>query len=122
MLLAVHRARPPSWNRDMAKIFGTAFAFMLVWTTSATAVETPAAGLYRALTDLCLDRYLRDKDLNEAQLNTARPLIVHCDCMARFLFFYMDAEAIRQLETRIPDKIASNWDDAAQRCSALILR
>jgi hypothetical protein len=25
----------------------------------------------------------------------------------------MDAEAIRQLETRIPDKISSNWDDAA---------
>ena len=106
----------------MVKISGTAFAFVLVWSTSATAVETPAAGLYRALTDLCLDRYLRDKDLNAAQSNTGRPLIVHCDCMARFLFSFMDAEAIRQLETRIPDKITSNWDDAAQRCSALILR
>jgi hypothetical protein len=106
----------------MAKISGTAFAFVLVWSTSATAVETPAAGLYRALTDLCLDRYLRDKDLNDAQLNTGRPLIVQCDCMARFLFSYMDAEAIRQLETRVPDKITSNWDDAAQRCSSLILR
>jgi hypothetical protein len=106
----------------MVKISGTAFAFMLVWNTSATAVETSAAGLYRALTDLCLDRYLRDKDLNDAQLNTGRPLIVHCDCMARFLFSYMDAEAIRQLETRIPDKITLNWDDAALKCSALILR
>jgi hypothetical protein len=121
-LLVWYRARPPSWNRDMVKISGAAFAFVLVWSTSATAVETPAAGLYRALTDLCLDRYLRDKDLNDAQLSTGRPLIVHCDCMARFLFSYMDAEGIRQLETRIPDKIASNWDDAAQRCSALILR
>jgi hypothetical protein len=121
-LLVWYRARPPSWNRDMVKISGAAFASVLVWSTSATAVETPAAGLYRALTDLCLDRYLRDKDLNDAQLNTGRPLIVHCDCMARFLFSYMDAEAIRQLETRIPDKITSNWDDAAQRCTALILR
>ena len=106
----------------MIKTSGAAFAFVLVWSTAATAIETPTAGLYRALTDLCLDRYLRDKDLNDAQLNTGRPLIVHCDCMARFLFSYMDAEAIRQLETRIPDKITSNWDDAALRCSALILR
>jgi hypothetical protein len=106
----------------MVRVSGTAFAFVLVWSTSATAVETPAAGLYRALTDLCLDRYLRDKDLNEAQLNSGRPLIVHCDCMARFLFSYMDAEATRQLESRIPDKITSNWADAAERCSALILR
>jgi len=29
----------------------------------------------------------------------------------------MDAEAIRQLETRNPDKISENWDDAAQRCN-----
>jgi len=42
--------------------------------------------------------------------------------MARFFFSSMDAEAIRQLETRIPDKISSIWDDAAQRCSTLILR
>ena len=106
----------------MAKTSAAAFAFVLVLGTSATAIETPAASLYRALTDLCLDRYLSDKDLNAAQLNTARPLIVHCDCMARFLFSSMDAEAIRQLETRIPDKITSSWDDAAQRCSTLILR
>ena len=106
----------------MVKTSGAAFAFVLVWSTSATAIETPAASLYRALTDLCLDRYLRDKDLNAAQLNTARPLIVHCDCMARFLFSSMDAEAIRQLETRIPDKITSNWNDAALRCSSKILR
>jgi hypothetical protein len=106
----------------MIKISGATFVFVLVWSTSATAIETPAAGLYRALTDVCLDRYLRDKDLNDAQLNTGRPLIVHCDCMARFLFPYTDADAIRQLETRIPDKITSNWDDAALRCSALLLR
>jgi hypothetical protein len=106
----------------MVKISGAIFAFVLVWSTSATAIETPAASLYRVLTDLCLDRYLRDKDLNDVQLNTGRPLIVHCDCMARFLFSYMDADAIRQLETRIPDRIASNWDDAALRCSALLLR
>jgi hypothetical protein len=106
----------------MLKISGAASAFVLVWSASATAIETPAAALYRALTDVCLDRYLRDKDLNEAQLNTGRPLIVHCDCVARFLFSYMDAEATRQLETLIPDKITSNWDDAAQRCTALILR
>ena len=106
----------------MVRISGAAFAFVLVWSTSTTAVETPAASLYRALTDLCLDRYLGDKDLNAAQLNTGRPLIVHCDCMARFLFYSMDAEATRQLETRVPDKITSNWDDAAQRCSTLVLR
>jgi uncharacterized membrane protein YphA (DoxX/SURF4 family) len=47
---------------------------------------------------------------------------VHCDCMARFFFSSMDAEAIRQLETRIPDKISSNWDDAAQRCCAAYLQ
>jgi hypothetical protein len=106
----------------MAKASAAAFAVALVWSTSATAIETPAASLYRALTDLCLDRYLSDKDLNAAQSNTGRTLIVHCDCMARFLFPSMDAEAIRQLETRIPDKITSNWDDAAQRCSTLVLR
>jgi hypothetical protein len=117
-----YRTRQPSWNRDMAKTSAAAFAFVLVLGTSATAIETPAARLYRSLTDLCLDRYLTDKDLNAAQLNTGRPLIVHCDCMARFLFSSMDAEAIRQLETRIPDKITSSWDDAAQRCSTLILR
>jgi hypothetical protein len=98
------------------------FAFVLVWATSATAVETPAASLYRTLTDLCIDRYLGDKDLNEAQLNTSRPLIVHCDCLARFLFPYMDVEAMRQLETRVPDKFTSNWDDAALRCSTFMLR
>ena len=70
----------------MAKTSAAAFAFALVWSTSATAIETPAASLYRALTDLCLDRYLSDKDLNAAQSNTGRPLIVHCDCMARFCF------------------------------------
>jgi hypothetical protein len=98
------------------------FAAALPRRAAVAAVETPAAGLYRVLTDLCPDRYLRDKDLNDAQLNTGRPLIAHCDCMARFLFSYMDAEATRQRETRIPDKITSNWDDAALRCSALILR
>jgi hypothetical protein len=94
----------------------------LLWSASATAIDTPAARLYRALTDVCLDRYLRNDDLNTAQLNTGRPLIVHCDCMARFLFPGMDDEAIRQLETRIPDKVAASWDDAAQRCSSVILR
>jgi len=85
-------------------------AFLLLWSTSATAIETPAARLYRALTDVCLDHYLRDNDLNAAQLNTGRPLIVHCDCMARFLFPGMDDEAIRQFETRMPDNVASSWD------------
>jgi hypothetical protein len=97
----------------MLKTSGAAFAFGLVWSTSATAIETPAARLYRALTDVCLDHYLKNKELNTAQLITERPLIVHCDCMARFFFFSMDTEAIRQLETRIPDKISSTWDDAA---------
>jgi len=106
----------------MAKPFIAAFALWLVLSASASAVETPAANLYRALTDLCIDRYLTDKDLNEAQINSGRPLIAHCDCMARFLFPYLDAEAIRQLETRIPEKITSNWDDAAIKCSALLLR
>ena len=106
----------------MVKISGATLAFVLAWSTSTTAIETPAAGLYRALTDVCLDRYLTDKELNDAQKITGRPLIVHCDCMARFLFFFMDTEAIRQLQTRIPDQIASNWDDAALRCSALIQR
>jgi hypothetical protein len=99
-----------------------AVAFGLLWSTSAVAIETPAARLYRALTDVCVDHYLRDNDLNAAQLNTARPLIVHCDCMARFFFPDVDDEGIRQLETRIPDKVKSNWDDVAQRCSTLILR
>jgi hypothetical protein len=106
----------------MLKTFGAAFAFGLVWSTSATSIETPEARLYRALTDVCLDHYLKNKELNTAQLITERPLIVHCDCMARFFFFSMDTEAIRQLETRIPDKISSSWDDAAQRCSTQILR
>jgi hypothetical protein len=114
----VHTSR----YRDMAKVSRAAFAFVLAWSTSALSVETPAARVYRALTDVCLDRHLKDSDLNAAQLNTGRPLIVHCDCMARFLFSYMDAEAIRELETRIPDKITSNWDDAALRCTTLILR
>ena len=106
----------------MIKTSGAAFALALMWCTSATAIETPAARLYRAVTDVCLDHYLKDKDLNADQLDTGRPLILHCDCMARFLFHYMDAEATCQLETRIPDKIASNWDDAALRCSSKILR
>ena len=111
----------PAIVRNMVKISG-AVAFGLLWGASATAIETPAARLYRTLTDVCVDHYLRNDDLNAAQLNTGRPLIVHCDCMARFFFPDMDDEAIRQLEIRIPDKIKSNWDDAAQRCSTLILR
>jgi hypothetical protein len=107
--------------QNMAQI-SSVLAFVLLWSTSATAIDTPAARLYRALTDVCLERYLRNNDLNTAQLNTGRPLIVHCDCMARFLFPDMDDEAIRQFETGIPDKVTSNWDDAAQRCSTLILR
>jgi hypothetical protein len=106
----------------MEKPFGAAFALALVWSASATATETPAARLYRALTDVCLDHYLRDKELNAAQSITGRPLIVHCDCMARFFFSSMDTEAIRQLETRIPDVISSNWSDAAERCSTQIFR
>ena len=105
----------------MVKI-SRAVAFALLWSASATAIETPAARIYRALTDVCLDHYLSNNDLSTAQLNTGRPLIVHCDCMARFLFPDMDDKAIRQFETRIPDKVASSWDDAAQRCSTLILR
>jgi hypothetical protein len=42
--------------------------------------------------------------------------------MARFFFSFMDAEAIRQLETRIPDKVSSSWADAAQRCATQIFR
>jgi hypothetical protein len=98
-------------------ISSAALAFVLVWYTPATAIETPTARLYRAVTDLCLDHYLRDKVVNADQLNTGQSLIVHCDCMARFLFSYMDADAVRQLETRIPDKIKSNWDDAALTCA-----
>ena len=105
----------------MVKI-SSAVAFALLWSASATAIETPAARIYRALTDVCLDHYLKNNDLNTAQLNTGRPLIVHCDCMARFFFSSMDTEAIRQLETRIPDVILSNWGDAAQRCSTQIFR
>jgi hypothetical protein len=101
----------------MMKRSGAAFAFVLIWSTSATAIETPTARLYRTVTDLCLDHYLRDKVANTDQLNTGQSLIVHCDCMARFLFSFMDDEAIRQLETRIPDKIQSNWNDAALVCS-----
>jgi hypothetical protein len=106
----------------MPKISGALFAFVLVWSTSASAIETPAARLYRTLTDLCLDHYLSDNETNAAQLITGRPLIVHCDCMARFFFSFMDAEAIRQLETRIPDKVSSSWADAAQRCATQIFR
>src|SRR3954471_18460165 len=98
-----------------------AFAVVLGWNTFAAATDTPSANLYRTLTDVCLDRYLSDNDLNAAQLNTGRPLIVQCDCIARFLFPSMNAEAIRQFETRIPDKVTSNWDDAALRCTNLIL-
>ena len=105
----------------MVKI-SSAVAFVLLCATSATAIETPAARLYRALTDVCLDHYLNNNDLNIAQLNTGRPLIVHCDCMARFLFPGIDDEAILQFETRIPDKVTSSWADAAQRCSTLIMR
>src|SRR6186997_1296664 len=104
------------------KISGVVFAFVLAWSTSATAIDTPAARLYRATMDICLEHYLSDKDLNADQLNTGRALILHCDCMARFLFSYMDAEAIFQLETRIPDRITSNWGDAALKCSTQILR
>jgi hypothetical protein len=32
------------------------------------------------------------------------------------------SEANRQLETRIPDVISSNWSDAAERCSTQIFR
>src|SRR6476659_2001162 len=99
-----------------------ALAVVLLWSTSATAIETPAARLYRSVTDVCLDRYLSNNDLNTAQLLTGRPLIVQCDCIARFLFPYMDDEAARQFETRIPDKVTSNWDDAVLRCSNVILR
>jgi len=113
---------PLRQRQNMLKTSGAAFVVVLAWSTSATAIETPEARLYRALTDVCLDHYLRDKELNDAQSITGRPLIVHCDCMARFFFSSMDTEAIRQLETRIPDKISSSWDDAAQRCSTQILR
>ena len=106
----------------MIKISGAAFAAVLVWSISATAMETPAARLYRAVTDVCLEQYLKDKEINADQLNTGRPLILHCDCIARVLFLFMDAEAIQQLETRIPDKIKSNWDDAILRCSSKIFR
>jgi len=106
----------------MAQLSAAAFALVLLWCTSATAIDLPAARLYRALMDVCVNRYLSDTDLNAAQINTGRPLIVQCDCIARFLFPYMDEEAIRQFETRIPDKVSSNWDDAALRCSNVILR
>ena len=111
------RPRALGGCNGLLAISGAAFAFVLVWSTSATAIETPTARLYRAVTDLCLDHYLRDKVLNADQLNTGQSLIVHCDCVARFLFSYMDADAVRQLETRIPDKIKSNWDDAALTCA-----
>jgi hypothetical protein len=108
--------------QGMSKISAAAFGLILLWQMSAAAIETPAARLYRAITDVCLDRYLSDNDLNTAQLNTGRPLIVQCDCIARFLFFYMDDEATRQFETRIPDKVTSNWDDAVLRCTNVITR
>jgi len=82
----------------MRKITGSVFIFASLWISSATAIEMPAARLYRALTDLCIDHHLRDKDMNDAQLDTGWPLSVHCDCLARFLFPYMDDEAVRQLE------------------------
>jgi hypothetical protein len=108
--------------QNMIKIPAVAFAVVLLWNTPATAIETPAARLYRAIMDVCLDRYLSDNDLNSAQLETGRPLIVQCDCVARFLFPYMDDEATRQFETRIPDKVTSNWDDAVLRCTNVITR
>ena len=101
---------------------GVALVVVLMWSTSAVAIDTPAARVYRVLTDVCVDRYLTDNDLNAAQLNTGRPLIVQCDCIARFLFPFVDDNALREFETRIPDKIASNWDDAVLRCSNVILR
>jgi hypothetical protein len=101
----------------MTRTSGVAFALVLACSTSATAIETPTARLYRAVTDLCLEHYLSDKVVNADQLNTGQSLIVHCDCMARFVFPYMDAEAARQLETRIPDNIKSKWDDAALTCA-----
>jgi hypothetical protein len=115
------------WSRgavivqNTMKLSGASFALVLLTNLSATAIETPAARLYRAITDVCLDRYLSNNDLNTAQLNTGRPLIVQCDCIARFLFPYMDDEAARQFETRIPDKVKSNWDDAVLRCTNVIL-
>ena len=108
-------------DRDMVKLSCATFAFVLVWSTSATAIETPAAGLYRVLTDLCLDRYLRDRDLNDAQLNTGRPLIVHCDCMARFLVSYMDADAIRRWRRAFQTKLRQIGMMPLE-CSALLLR
>ena len=106
----------------MTKPVLAALALWLMSGASATVAETPAAHLYRAVTDVCIDRYLSDKDLNAAQLSSGRSLIVQCDCMARFLFPYMDTEASRQLETSIPEKITSNWDDAALKCSGLLAR
>ena len=105
-----------------SKMSAAAFCLVLLWHMSATAIEMPAARLYRAIIDVCLDRYLTNNDLNTAQENTGLPLIVQCDCIARFLFSYMDDEATRQFETRIPDKVTSNWDDAVLRCSNVILR
>jgi len=104
------------------KSASAALFLVFAWSLPATAIDTPKASLYHALIDVCLDRYLSDQDLNTAQSNTGRPLIVHCDCIARFLFSYMDDEAIRQLETRVPDKISANWGDAVERCTALIVR
>src|ERR1700684_3748362 len=43
---AAHTFTSPSWNSDMAKLFGAIFAFVLVWSTSAAAIETPAASRY----------------------------------------------------------------------------
>jgi hypothetical protein len=100
----------------MMKFSVSALAFVLLGNLSASAIDTPAVRVYRAITDLCLDRYLSNNDLNTAQLNTGRPLIVQCDCIARFLFSYMDDEA------RISEKVASNWDDAVLRCASVILR
>jgi hypothetical protein len=58
----------------MPSASGVAFAVVLLWSTSATAIETPAARLYRSIADVCLDRYLSNNDLNRAQLHTGRPL------------------------------------------------
>jgi hypothetical protein len=103
----------------MTNISVAAFAFLLLGSLPATAIETPAAQVYRAIIaiiDECLERYLSNKDLNAAQLETGRPLIVQCDCIARFLFSFMDDEA------RIREKVASNWNIALLRCTSVILR
>jgi len=54
----------------MTKFLLAAVFFVRAWGTSATATDTPTARLYRDLTDVCLDCYLSDQDLNTAQSNT----------------------------------------------------